>query len=704
MRRAARLGLLGNVLLGIVLLDGLLGGWSWRLAAAEPPASRLARGGQASPLTDGSDETALPAAMSPDESLAAMRVRPGLVVELVAAEPLVQDPVALDWGPDGRLWVVEMGDYPNGLDGQGQPGGRVRMLEDRDGDGRFDHSTVFLDQLPFPTGVKAWRNGVLVTAAPEIFYADDQDGDGRADRRITLYQGFVAGNQQHRVNGMRWGLDNWLYVANGDSGGKVVAVGTQQSVDIRGRDLRLRPDEGLLEADSGQTQFGRDRDDWGHWFGGNNSHPLWHYVLADRYLRRNPHFAPPQVRHETSQPPGAAPVFPLSRTLARFNDFEKANRFTSACSPAFYRDTLLGEAFAGNVFICEPVHNLVHRELVEPRGATFASRRAEDEQQSEFLASRDNWFRPTMVRTGPDGAVWVVDMYRLVIEHPEWIPADWQRRLNLRAGDDRGRIYRVLPAGQRRSAVPPRLDKLTTAELVAALASPNGWQRDMAQQLLLWRHDPAAVEPLNALLRGSDQALARLHALATLDGLNAIDGPRLELALSDPHAGVRRHAVRVAERHLKDGPRIVARLLELAGDPDAHVRLQLACTLGEVPDERAAAALAQLALQPAEDNFQTWAALTSVHSANIRPLLARVLEAGGDEAARPRSLRLAAQLLSIAAGLDQRELVNETLRALVAPRPDEAPGQQLARLSEALETLAGQAAGVRRLLDPSTRG
>ena len=219
--------------------------------------------------------------------------RPGFTVELVATEPLVKDPIAFDWGADGRLWVVEMGDYPLGVDGKGKPGGGVRILEDTDGDGRYDRSTVFLDGLGFPTGVMPWRNGVIVACAPDIFYAEDRDGDGKADHREVLFTGFGEGNQQHRLNGFDLGLDGWVYGANGDSGGAIRSRKTGESTAIRGRDFRFRPDAGAFEAESGQTQFGRHRDDWGHWFGNNNPNWGWHYVLSDADLRRNPHFAPP---------------------------------------------------------------------------------------------------------------------------------------------------------------------------------------------------------------------------------------------------------------------------------------------------------------------------------------------------------------------------------------------------------------------------
>src|SRR5262249_31495934 len=177
-----------------------------------------------------------------------------------------------------------------------------------------------------------------------------------------------------------------------------------------------------------------------------------------------------------SVPPGASPFYPISRTLPRFNDYWAANHFTSACSVIVYRDALFGSHFIGNSFVSEPVHNLVHREVMSPNGVTFTSRRAADEQHSEFWASTDNWTRPTTIRVAPDGALWVADMYRQVIEHPEWIPLEWQKRLDLLAGHDKGRIYRVYPTGKKPRPT-PQLDKLDTAGLVAALDSPSGWQR-----------------------------------------------------------------------------------------------------------------------------------------------------------------------------------------------------------------------------------
>jgi putative membrane-bound dehydrogenase-like protein len=633
-----------------------------------------------------------PRAKSPEASLASIQVKPGFKVELMASEPLVQSPIAFAWGADGKLWVVEMGDYPLGVDGKGKPGGRIKFLEDTKGTGKYDKATVFLDNLPFPTGVTPWGKGVLVTCAPEIFYAEDTDGDGRADVRKPLFVGFHEGNQQHRVNGLVWGLDNWLYGANGDSGGRVKSVKSGQTVDLRGRDFRIRPDDDMIDLQAGQTQYGRSRDDWGNWFGNSNSNPMYHYVLADHYIRRNPYVAAPDPRVNVSVTPGASRVYPTSRTLPRFNDPQAANHFTSACSAIVYRDELFGPAFANNTFVSEPVHNLIHREIMTPDGVTFTSRRAIDEQHSEFLASSDNWFRPTMIKTGPDGALWIADMYRQVIEHPEWIPKDWQKRLDLRAGHDKGRIYRVYPVGKRPRPI-PRLDRLDTAGLVAALDSPNGWQRDMAQQLLIERRDTTAVPLLARQVSNSQRPLCRLHALCTLDGMHDLDRLVLLRALLDPDPGVRRHAVRLAEPHIRAHGFEPGDLASI-DDADPQVRLQLAYTLGAWDDARSGEVLGRLVLREPGNQFMTAAVLSSVTKTNLEALLLTTL-AGGKSGPPPAALT--ENLLRLAKALGSSQTLTTLLDKVATPDKGGYAIWQFSALAGLLDALELQNSSLKRM-------
>ena len=661
----------------------------YRLPVAKLKRPLLIQQGAVSPLKKpdhNANADAFPLSKTPEESLAAFQLAPGLKAELVAAEPLIQDPVAFEWDVQGRLWVVQMGGYPNGAtDENGKPtsGGEIRILEDVDHDGKYDKATTFLDGLNFPTGIHRWRNGVIVTDAPTIFYAEDTDGDLKADVRKTLYDGFGEGNQQHRVNGLSWGLDNWLHVANGDSGGEVRVVdkvgnnplfddeskfrlvdrdpfdpvhevtGPGQAVNIRGRDVRIQPDYGLIDPVSGQSQFGRCRDDWGNWFGGNNSRPMWHYALDDRYIRRNPHAAAGDFRREIFDPPGASPVFPISKTMERFNDHDRANRFTSACSAIFYRDSLLGEEFAGDAFVCEPVHNLVSRRIISEKDGVFTARRSASEKSSEFLASSDSWFRPVMIRTGPDGGLWVADMYRFVIEHPEWIPPEWQAKLNLQAGNNMGRIYRIvrdentaccgvakedatstsLSSGdQLRKWFSKNWDEIPPAELIERLSSPNGWWRDTSQRLLVHRADEDfELDPLRQLSKKSPSPATRLQALCTLAACEKPgDFTTTEVLLDDPHPGVRRHAARLlfaaaaqlvdTESALKAWPNAQKKWRALIDDPDRLVRIQIAYT-SQMLDPRDAAS--SILKQPDDREFVA-AILSALNESNIDAVLQEV--------------------------------------------------------------------------------
>ena len=594
-----------------------------------------------------------PLPLSPQDSLKTMRTRPGFTVELVASEPFIADPIAFDWSADGRLWVLEMGDYPLGADGKGSPGGRLRVLTDTTGSGRYDRAVTFLDKLSCPEGLHVWRSGAVVIAGRDLFYAQDTNGDGVADVRDVLFTGFIEGNQQHRCNGFTYGLDGWLYGANGESDGLITAVSAEalssteraglsaDPINIRGQDFRFDPDHRLFAAIDGRSQYGLYRDDFGNWFGNNNSTWLWHYFFPVSYLSRNPLLPLRATKRTLANYADFTRCFPISKTLSRFNDPFAACRVTSGNSPSPYRDDLFGKEFATSIFISEPVHNLVHREILQPDGVSFTSRRADDEATSEFLASIDSWFRPTMVKTGPDGALYIADMYRLVIEHPQWIPAEMQKRLDLRGGADKGRIYRVVPKGAKLRKI-PNLAQMSADELAIALDSPNGWQRDTAQRLLLERGDTSVAGGLESLVKDAKDAKVRIQALWTLNGLNVLSEPVLVTALTDASDAVKEQAIKLSERFahatapasdsvqpdtsrpgavMTVGAPILTAVLAGVASPSPRLRFQLAFTLGEWGDTRAADALLRL-LGDDDENIRN-AALSSA-SRHAKTLVALI--------------------------------------------------------------------------------
>lgn len=546
-----------------------------------------------------------PGPLSADASLRSIHVAPKYRIELIAAEPLIQDPVNLAFGDDGRLWVVEMGDYPEGTEG-----GRVKTLTDVDGDGVFDKAVTFLTGIGFPTGVQPWKDGVLISTAPDILFARDTTGDGVADDVKTLYTGFRLANPQHRINGFTYGLDHSLHLASGDNLGEVTSLVTGETINASGHDIQIWPDAGAIAATSGRTQFVRSRDSFGRWFGNDNSRPLFHFPIEDRYLKRNPAASFSANTKTLFTPPVAPPVFPLTSAAERFNDLFAANRFTSACSSIIAQSPFFKTDDRESILICEPVHNLVHRSSLVPDGSSFRAERNANEQQSEFIASTDPWFRPVRAAIGPDGFLYIVDMYREVIEHPEWIPDAWQERLNLRAGEQLGRIYRVIPDNQGRSPF-PKLAEHSDQTLVDLLRSPVGSLRDQAQRLLLHRDLRGVTKKLVAMATDDPIPFARIHALAILDVADSLPPQTLVSALSDPHPGVLIAATRISEKYLLRSDALLERLQTLAEHQDPSVALQVALTLGQSESEIAGEALSQIALRPDLDRWLADAVVSS---------------------------------------------------------------------------------------------
>lgn len=649
----------------------------------QPPAKAAAAEAEAEADKAAANDDEHPPALSPGESLKTFRTKPGLRLELVASEPLIESPVAIDFGADGRLWVCEMRDYPAGMDGKYKPGGVVKVLEDRDGDGKYDAAVTFLEGLAFPTGVMAWRDGVIVTAAPEIIYARDTNGDGKADLRQVLYRGFSTENYQARVNGLSYNQDGWVYGANGLIGGSINGRADGREVNIGGRDFRFKPDLGVFEPAAGLTQQGRVHDDWGRQFGGNNSVLLQQYPLPDHYIQRNLRVVAPAPTVNSSRgdaDPGQ--LYPISKTLARYNEPEQANRVTSACGPEIYRDSLLGAEYAGNGFASDPVHNLVRRIVLDPGGVVLKGHRADDEQTSEFLAATDSWSRPVQVRTGPDGALWIVDMYRFVIEHPRWISPEKLATLDVRAGADMGRIYRLVPEDKPLRPVPD-LTKAATPQVAAWINSPNGVVRDMAQRVLDHRADKAAAPQLAAIVRESEFPEARAQALSTLDVLGALDDASLLHALADAHPGVRAQAVRVAETRMAQNAEVGRAVVALADDADITVRYQTALSLGEWSSKEAGEALGAIAVRDGGDGWMRAAVLSSA-TPHAEAILAQLVAAAGPDGPAPN---LVEPLIATIAGAGDHQATTAALAAIVAGAKPDAP--QRWRLGAVAQLLDG---------------
>jgi putative membrane-bound dehydrogenase-like protein len=612
--------------------------------------------------------------LSPTEERATFRLPAGFRIELVAAESDVVDPVALAFDEDGRLFVAEMRGYPNGGVATGTvTSGRIKLLEDRDGDGYFETSTIFADGLRFPTGLQPWRGGLLAAFAPDLVYLEDTRGAGRADRRRVLYTGFDLANVQQLLNNLQWGMDNWVHGCAGGAGGTICSAERPElpAVTLHGRGVRFRPDvPGSLEPTSGGGQYGLAPDAWQRWFTATNSQHLRHIVLPDHYLRRNPALAVPAVTLDVPDHGAACRVFRVSpfeawrvERTSRRRSGPDAARFpatelvpggyvTSACSPVVYAADAFPPEYRDNSFVCDPANNLVHRDVLVPAGATFVARRAPGEADREFLASTDNWFRPVQLSLGPDGALYVLDFYREVIETPLSLPEDIKRRLNLQSRG-RGRIWRVVadtPQARSQAHRRPALRKESSRELVRHLADANLWWRLTAQRLLVERQDRGAVGPLEELAAKSASAVGRAHALWTLQGLSALRDEAVERALQDPEAGVREQALRLADDRMASA-QIRAAVVALADDPSPRVRFQLAFTLGQGDAPELLDPLAKLARRDAGDPWTRAAILSS--TARTAPRLLEVLADNPPQGAM-ELLRSLAELVGVCA--DQARL------------------------------------------------
>jgi putative membrane-bound dehydrogenase-like protein len=587
---------------------------------------------------------------SPAEALASFKLEHGFGMQLVACEPDVTDPIDAAFDEQGRMFVVEMNDYPflpdqrvqKYKDQRPETWGRIRLLTDTDNDGRMDKSVVFADGLRWPQSVCCSKGGVYVIAPPNLYFLKDTNGDDVADQKEIICSGFNSTNVQALSNGLEWGRDNAIYFSSGIAGGEltVPARGTKPEYKFTPgrRDLRLDPASNELTMVGGGMQFGHTIDDWGDRYICSNSNHIVHVTWPLHYLERNPLLVVPDMTRSIAKEGAAALVFRTSsaepwrlvRTARRAADPEMRKKlpptelvpigfFTSATGVTVYRGGAYPPEFQGDVFIGDVGGNLIHRKKLAPDGISYIATRAD--KDVEFLTSTDNWFRPANFVNAPDGTLYVLDMYRETIEHPASIPDDIKALVDLESGYDKGRIWRLVPPGYKRTP-PPNLGRASTAELVEYLKSPHGWIRDTAQRLIVEKKDRSSEPRLRELLLSKQVADAansnlpqtRLQALWTLYGLKALQANDVSQALLDPDPHVREHALRIAPTLIANAPELAKSVISLGNDPSLRVRWQLAFTLGELSPELAVAGLKNIAHEAASNADLRTAWLSSIHS------------------------------------------------------------------------------------------
>lgn len=563
--------------------------------------------------------------VEPQNAAKTFHVLDGFEMHLIAAEPLVTDPVAITYDADGRAYVCEMNDYPYTDKAAHKPSqenptdahiGKVRLLTDTDGDGTFDKATVFAEGLSWPTGAACWKGGIFVTATPDVWYLKDTNDDGVADVRQKIFTGFKKLNVQAVMNNPIWGLDHRIYIAGGSNGGEIQRVPGSESVmplpkdfkplPIKRNDFSFDPSTGDVRLESGGARFGNTFDDWGNRFLCNIRNPCQHVVLPYRYLARNPYLVVPSALNDCAEAGDQLPVYRTSppepwrefrakRWVQEGSHLPKselvgAGVVTSSSGITVYRGDAYPKEYRDFAFVADVAGNLFYRMKLVPDGVTFKA--VQVDGNKNFCTSDDLWFRPVNFVNAPDGCLHVCDMYREVIEHPWSIPDDIHAAVDLLRGRDRGRIWRLTPRG---SVVPPsggldkapakagttkritpKLSQASTQDLVALLDHPNAWHRETAQRLLFERQDKAAVEPLRELVKSGKTAQGRIGALWSLWSASSLDANTLILGLESADEHMRSHSLQVA--FTKDGKyedEVLAAFPEAQTERSAHVLLQL---------------------------------------------------------------------------------------------------------------------------------
>ena len=610
-----------------------------------------------------------PAPLSPEEELKTFKLPPGFRIELVASEPMIESPVAISFDDQGRLFVVEMRSYMRDLEGttEKDPTSRVSLLTDTDGDGRMDKASAFLDNLVMPRGVMAVKGGAFIAEPPNLFFCRDTKGTGVADEKILVASDFgtLGGQPEHMANTPTWAMDNRIYAANYGTSFKLTNGAWQKGPGL------------------GRGQWGLTQDDAGRLFYNYNSDLLRADLLPAAAYARNPLLRDAiGINSKVIKDQSVYPSHPTpgvnrgydSKTLRADGTLANA---TSTCGAAIYRGDAFPTEFQGNAFIPEPSSNLVKRVTISEKDGLLTGANAYEGK--EFLTSTDERFRPVMTANGPDGALYVVDLYRGMLQHPAFLThyliANIKAR-HLELPVSGGRIWRIVRDDQ----ASPKAAKIPTdvAGRVKLLTHPNGWVRDTAQRLLVESADVAAAAPLRALLtdpRASAQT--RLHALWTLDGLSAARPEDVRSALKDIDAQVRAAAIRVAPAEM------LADLCAFKDEKEILVLAHLAVRLSAVNLPAADKALAELLAAHGDNALVREGALTGARGREV-------------------ALAKAVSALGSAGNLQQTGPVLEGFAALISQAGKAGPIEGMLEIAAGLGDRHLRAA-VLRGLDQSTR-
>tara|TARA_Y100001972_G_scaffold129080_1_gene194014 strand:- start:2856 stop:5048 length:2193 start_codon:yes stop_codon:yes gene_type:complete len=618
-----------------------------------------------------------PGPLSPDEAIESFQLHPDFEIQIFAAEPFVNDPVCMEFDEDGNIYVVEMYDYPYRPE-KGQERGRIVRLIDENGDGRVDASSVFADKLMEATSILPWNGGLLVTAAPNILYLKDTDGDGKADVRKELFNGFFASNSEAQITSLRFGVDNWIYASNNGRSGEVTSSMDSEAppLEMSGADFRFRMDTEEFERVTGSGQFGQDLDEYGNRFYTQNTLHIQQNIMPWKYWHRHDYL--PSFRtsenisdHELEMfqmtPP---PYWRAERTKRRNEDFQSRNldrveyaedKFTGASGGTIYTGNGFGDEYVGNVFTGDVAGNLIHRDVLITSSSSPAliAKRAEGEQDREFMASKDPWFRPTNFAQGPDGMLYVLDYYRQHIETPLSIPEDLKEEMDFMYGSEHGRIYRIQPKQIENTWTKISLSQAGSVELVELLEHPNGWHRSTAQRLILERQDNSIIPELRALFQESKNPKARIRAFYALEGLKALNEDDIKLALKDSEPGIRKAGLIQAEKEDK-GKELIHPLAE---DPDAGVAFQAALSLGNYQGREVQDALADILLRFSDNSWYIWAVL-SAETGSSQAFFELLIDKGYLEKQGDGPLEFAKTYAFVAGAKNDAEQVKGLLKAI----------------------------------------